>query len=32
MFENVLMLALFYVVLVIPVLWLLRPARLVMPY
>lgn len=32
MFENVLMLVLFYVVLVIPVLWLLQPARLVIPY
>jgi len=32
MFENVLMLVLFYVVLVIPVLWLLQPARLVTPY
>ena len=32
MFENVLMLVLFYAVLVIPVLWLLQPARLVTPY
>jgi hypothetical protein len=32
MFANVLMLALFYVVLVIPVLWVLQPARLVTPY
>ena len=32
MFANVLMLALFYVVLVVPVLWLLRPVRMVSPY
>ena len=31
-FANVLMLALFYVVLVIPILWLLQPVRLVTPY
>jgi hypothetical protein len=32
MFANVLMLGLFYVVLVVPVLWLLRPVRMVTPY
>ena len=32
MFANVVMLVLFYGVLVIPVLWALRPARLVTPY
>jgi hypothetical protein len=32
MFANVLMLVLFYGVLVVPVLWVLRPARMVTPY
>lgn len=32
MLANVLMLALFYGVLVVPVLWVLRPARLVTPF
>jgi hypothetical protein len=32
MFANVLMLGLFYVVLVVPMLWLLRPVRMVTPY
>jgi hypothetical protein len=32
MFANVVMLVLFYGVLVIPVLWSFRPARLVTPY
>jgi hypothetical protein len=32
MFANVLMLGLFYVVLVVPMLWLLRPVRMVSPY
>ncbi len=32
MLANVLMLGLFYVVLVIPILWLLQPAQLVTPY
>jgi hypothetical protein len=32
MFANVLMLVLFYVVLVVPVLWSLRPARMVTPF
>jgi hypothetical protein len=32
MFANVLMLALAYAILVVPVLWVLRPARLVHPY
>jgi hypothetical protein len=32
MFANVLMLVLFYAVLVVPVMWSLRPARLVTPY
>jgi hypothetical protein len=32
MFANVLMLILFYVVLVVPVLWSFRPARMVSPY
>jgi hypothetical protein len=32
MFATVLMLGMFYLVLVIPVLWMLRPAKLVMPY
>ena len=32
MFENVLMLGIYYLVLVIPVLWLLRPVRPVTPY
>ncbi len=32
MFANLLMLGLFYVVLVVPVLWFLRPVRMVTPY
>jgi hypothetical protein len=32
MFANVLMLVLFYAVLVVPVLWALRPARMVTPF
>jgi hypothetical protein len=32
MFANVLMLVLFYGVLVVPVLWFLRPVRMVTPY
>ena len=32
MFASVLMLGLYYVVLVIPVLWMLRPPKLVTPY
>ncbi len=32
MFANVFMLILFYIVLVVPVLWMLRPVRLVSPY
>jgi hypothetical protein len=32
MFANGVMLALFYGVLVIPVLWVLRPARMVTPF
>lgn len=32
MFATVLMLALFYAVLVVPVLWALRPARMVTPF
>lgn len=32
MVANVLMLVLFYVVLVVPVLWFLRPVRMVSPY
>jgi hypothetical protein len=32
MFANVLMLGLFYMVLVVPVLWVLRPARLATPF
>jgi len=32
MFANVLMLVLFYVVLVVPVLWVLQPARLASPF
>ncbi len=32
MFANILMLILAYAVLVVPVLWVLRPIRLVHPY
>jgi hypothetical protein len=32
MFANVLMLVLFYVVLVVPMLWALRPARMITPF
>jgi hypothetical protein len=32
MIANVLMLVLFYSVLVVPVLWVLRPVRMVTPY
>ena len=32
MFANVLMLVLFYMVLVVPILWGLRPARLATPF
>jgi hypothetical protein len=32
MFANVFMLVLFYGILVVPVLWVLRPARMVTPY
>jgi hypothetical protein len=32
MVANVLMLILFYSVLVVPVLWVLRPVRMVTPY
>jgi hypothetical protein len=32
MIANVLMLGLFYGVLVVPVLWVLRPARMVSPF
>jgi hypothetical protein len=32
MFANLLMLGLFYMVLVVPVLWALRPGRLVTPF
>ena len=32
MFENELMLVLYYGVLVVPVLWVFRPARLVTPF
>jgi hypothetical protein len=32
MVANLLMLSLFYVVLVVPMLWLLRPVRMVSPY
>ena len=32
MFATVMMLVLFYAVLVVPILWSLRPAKLVMPY
>jgi hypothetical protein len=32
MFESLIMLGIFYAVLVVPVLWLLRPVRLVTPY
>jgi len=32
MFANGLMLVLFYGVLVVPVLWVLRPARMVTPF
>ena len=32
MVANFLMLGLFYIVLVVPVLWLLRPVRMVSPY
>jgi hypothetical protein len=32
MFANAAMLALYYAVLVVPVLWALRPARMVTPY
>ena len=32
MFENFLMLALFYGVLIVPVSWVLRPIRLVTPF
>ena len=32
MFATVLMLVLFYAVLVVPVLWSLRPARMVTPF
>ena len=32
MFANLLMLSLFYIVLVVPMLWLLRPVRMVTPY
>ena len=32
MFANELMLAMYYGVLVVPVLWVLRPARMVTPF
>ena len=32
MFPNVLMLGIFYLVLIVPFLWLMRPAQMVMPY
>jgi hypothetical protein len=32
MFANALMLVLFYVVLVVPAFWTLRPARMVSPF
>jgi hypothetical protein len=32
MFANVLMLVLFYIVLVVPVLWVLQPSRVATPF